>query len=116
MSYRLSDASLQPLVAASGVELVFMQEFCKTHNVIDLQWYLAHIKNANGPIFPHRHYLMRGLYEGLEIVPWFDSFYYLLVDNTIWKPGINPFIHFLQCEQYEGTAASIYGVRSGKKG
>ena len=36
--YHLSDASLQPLVAASGVEIVSMQELCKTHDVIDVQW------------------------------------------------------------------------------
>ncbi len=114
--YHLSDASLQPLVVASGVEIVSMQELCKTHDVIDVQWYRTQVKNAKGPIFPHRHYLMHGLYEGLEIVPWFDSFYYLLTDSTIWKLGINPFVHFLQCGQYEGRPTSIYGVPTVKKG
>ncbi len=107
LQFSIEDAELNKVKDYARKDLDTLMRLTLSSGVFDKKWYQKQNPEVNNTVSPYWHYLTQGMYQGMELVPWFNSFVFLFMNPILYWSGAQPFSWYLEKGIHERLSPSL---------
>ncbi len=95
---KIQDKHLLPTKLAALENQRHASNIVSASGIFNEVWYGQKWQDKNDQTPALLHYLHHGVISGINPLPWFNTWSYLLLCPEIWHIGRSPLVYFLECE------------------